>query len=179
MNLPLALTLSRIVLTPVILVCLIPGELTWNVVGAVLLIIASVTDYFDGYYARKLNLVTNTGKFLDPLADKILVSAILIFLVKTSQVDPWMVILFITRDTLIGGIRSIAAADNIIIAAKSAGKWKAALQMIALPLIILGEISPNIPNQKIGYWILWISVVLSWTSGYEYFRAFQKGKVNS
>lgn len=170
------LTLSRIFLTPIILACLVPGQLIWNIVATILFIVASITDYYDGYYARKLNLITNAGKFLDPLADKILVSAVLIYLVKTSQVDPWMVILFITRDTVVGGIRSIAAADSVIIAAKSTGKWKAALQMIGLPLIILGPLHNNFPTDRIGYGILWLSVVLSVVSGYDYFRAYREGK---
>lgn len=172
----MALTLSRILLTPFILLCLVPGQMMWNVVATVLFIVASITDYYDGYYARKLNLITNAGKFLDPLADKILVSAVLIYLVKTSQVDPWMVILFITRDTVVGGIRSIAAADSVIIAAKSTGKWKAALQMIGLPLIILGPLHNNLPTDRIGYGILWLSVILSLVSGYDYYKAYREGK---
>lgn len=206
-TLPIALTLSRIAVTPIILALLIPNRLSLNILAALLFMAASITDYFDGYYARKLNLVSNLGKFLDPIADKILVSALLIYLVSKGTIDPWMVILFVTRDTLVGGIRSIAAAENLIIDAKATGKWKAALQMIALPLVMLGPIpwdvhnrislevldrvnafgGPQVnaenlllfPNQFIGWSLLWLSVILSLKSGYDYFKGYldsKKGK---
>lgn len=203
-TLPITLTMSRILITPVILILLVPNKLSYNILASLLFIAASITDYFDGYYARKLNLVSNLGKFLDPIADKILVGAILIFLVAQKTIDPWMVILFISRDTLVGGIRSIAAAENLIIDAQSTGKWKAALQMIALPLVMLGPIpwdfhnrismelldkvnafgGPQIniehlllfPNQILGWGLLWFSVILSLKSGYDYFIAYSDSK---
>lgn len=176
MNIAIALTLSRIALTPVILL-LMTVQAPWaSYAAALVFVIASITDYFDGYYARKLGLVSTMGKFLDPLADKILVSSILIYFVYTQSLDPWMVILFITRDTVVGGIRSIAAAENVIIDAQSTGKWKAALQMIALPMIMIGPLHENFPNQKIGVGILWLSVILSLKSGYDYFKAYTHSK---
>jgi CDP-diacylglycerol--glycerol-3-phosphate 3-phosphatidyltransferase len=137
---------------------------------------ASITDYYDGYYARKLNAVTNLGKFFDPVADKILVSSILILLLTKSLVDPWMVILFVTRDTIVGGVRAVAAADGVVIAAQSAGKWKAALQMVAVPMILLNDLHPNFPNTRIGYGLLWLSVLLSLKSGYDYCSAYWAGR---
>lgn len=207
-TLPIALTLSRIAATPIILILLIPNKLSFNILASLIFVAASITDYFDGYYARKLNLVSNLGKFLDPMADKIMVSAVLIFLVAQGTLDPWMVILFITRDTMVGSIRSIAAAENLIIDAKATGKWKAALQMMALPLVMLGPLpwdfhnrislelldkvnafgGPKVdaehvhlfPNQILGWALLWISVILSLKSGYDYFKGYldsKKGKL--
>lgn len=176
-KLPLFLTLLRIVLTlPIILLALGPSP--WMIWAAIVLfIIASVTDYYDGYYARKLNQVTNLGKFLDPVADKILVSSLLILFVFQNKVDIWMVILFITRDTLIGGIRAAASADGIIISAQTTGKWKAALQMISIPLILLdlnfGFIGlESLSAEKIGYFLLWFSVGLSLFSGWQYIQLY-------
>lgn len=143
-------------------------------ISAICFIIASITDYYDGYYARKLNSVSNLGKFLDPVADKILVSSILILLLNIKAIDVAMVILFVARDTIIGGIRAAAAADGIVIDAQSAGKWKAALQMIAIPMLILNDLHEYFPNNRIGYGLLWLSVLLSLKSGYDYCYSFAK-----
>lgn len=171
-RLPLYLTLIRIVLVlPTVIFIYFDTE--WGRwLATICFIIASITDYYDGYYARKLNAVSNLGKFLDPVADKILVSSVLVLLLLKSLIDPWMVIIFIARDTIIGGIRAAAAADGIIIAAQSAGKWKAALQMIAIPMIILNDLHPNLPNNRIGYGLLWLSVLLSIKSAFDYCRAY-------
>lgn len=140
--------------------------------AVVLFIAASITDYYDGYFARKYNAVTNLGKFLDPVADKILVMAILVILLQQHKIDPWMVILFLTRDTLVGGIRAAASADGLVIPAQTTGKWKAALQMIAVPFMMVNEIHPYFPNLKIGYGLLWFSVLLSLISGWDYFKLY-------
>ena len=183
-KLPLFLTLLRIVMTlPIILLAL--GSAPWMIWAAIVLfVIASITDYYDGYYARKYNQVTNLGKFLDPVADKILVSSLLILFVFQNKVDIWMVILFITRDTLIGGIRAAASADGVIISAQTTGKWEAALQMISIPLILLdlnfGFIGlESLSAEKIGYFLLWFSVGLSLLSGWQYIQLYvsQKSKL--
>lgn len=175
-KLPLYLTASRIFLVlPTALFLYMDTDLgRWA--SAICFIIASITDYYDGYYARKLNAVTNLGKFFDPVADKILVSSILILLLTRSLVDPWMVILFVCRDTIVGGVRAVAAADGVVIDAQSAGKWKAALQMIAIPMLLLNDLHPQFPNQKLGYGLLWLSVLLSLKSGYDYCLAYFAGR---
>lgn len=142
-------------------------------IAAALFAIASITDYYDGYFARKYKAVSNLGKFMDPLADKILVSAVLIMLLTFKKVDPWMVVLFVARDTIVGGVRAAAAAEGIIIAAQTTGKWKAALQFVAIPLVILNDLHPNFPNNKIGYALLWLGVVLSLKSGFDYCMAYR------
>jgi len=175
-NIPLALTLLRIFLTvPVVIGLSLQNEtLNWVCVG--LFYLASITDYYDGYLARRFNAVTNLGKFLDPVADKILVSSVLIVLVALKKIDIWMVILFIGRDTLIGGIRAAASADHIIISAQTTGKWKAALQMISIPLLMVNDFQSTFPSQKIGYFLLWFSVALSLFSGWQYIQLYFNSK---
>lgn len=170
------ITMSRIVMVPVIVALMFPNQLQGNVVAALLFIIASSTDYFDGYFARKYNATSTMGKFMDPIADKILVTSILVMLVATQRIDVLMVIIILARDNFIGGLRSVAASDQIIIDAKPAGKWKTALQMVAIPAVIIDQRYLGIPFEKIGYWVLWISVVLSVTSGFEYYFGYLKSK---
>ncbi|MNK01262.1 CDP-diacylglycerol--glycerol-3-phosphate 3-phosphatidyltransferase [compost metagenome] len=176
-KLPMRITLSRVYMVPFVVAAMWPGKLSWNIVAACLFMLASVTDYYDGYYARKYNVVSNMGKFMDPIADKILVTSVLAMLLFQGKVDVIMVILILARDNFIGGIRSVAAADQVVIAAKAAGKWKTAMQMIAIPLVIIGNFEPYIPYlDKIGYGILWISVILSITSGIEYYLGYLKSR---
>lgn len=167
-RLPLNLTLSRIVLVVPTAFFLSMNSDTGRWLATICFMIASITDYYDGYFARKLNAVSNLGKFLDPVADKILVSSVLILLLQMNAVDPWMVILFVARDTIVGGVRAAAAADGVILSAQSAGKWKAALQMLAIPMLILNDLHPQFQNTKIGYGLLWLSVLLSLKSGFDY-----------
>lgn len=174
-TLPLFLTISRIFL--VIPTAYFMGvDTNWSrALATFLFVIASITDYYDGYYARKLNAVSNLGKFLDPVADKILVTSVLILLLRQNLIDPWMVILFVARDTIIGGVRAAASADGVVIDAQTTGKWKAALQMIAIPFIILNDLHPNFPNRNIGYGLLWLSVLLSLKSGFDYCAVYYSG----
>ena len=177
LQLPMWVTMSRIFMVPLILVCMIPNTFWWNVTSAILFVMASITDYYDGYFARKYNAVSNMGKFMDPVADKILVSSTLVMMAYYQKIDPWMVVAILARDNFISGIRSVAAADGVVIAAKPAGKWKTALQMGAIPGSMIGEIPGYLPYlDKIAYGILWISVVLSITSGAEYFFAYMKSR---
>lgn len=175
-KLPMRITLSRIVMVPFIVGLMIPNQLPYNLVAAGFFILASISDYYDGYFARKYNAVSNMGKFMDPIADKILVTSILVMLVPTQKIEPLMAIIILARDTLIGGIRSVAAADQIIIAAKPAGKWKTAMQMIAIPAVIIDQPVWGIPFEKIGYWVLWASVILSVTSGFEYYWGYLQSR---
>lgn len=178
LKLPMWITLSRIALVPFVLVGMHLHDISFRLAAAFIFILASISDYFDGYFARKYNAVSNMGKFMDPIADKILVTSVLVALVPTNLIDPWMVIIILARDTFIGGLRSVAAADQIIIAAKPAGKWKTALQMVAIPAMIIGEDFAGIPVLKIGFWVLWLSVILSLTSGFEYLLGYWQAVKN-
>ena len=170
------ITLSRILLVPVIVALMWQNDLAGNVAAAVFFLVASISDYYDGYFARKFNAVSTMGKFMDPIADKILVTSILVMLVPTDRIEPLMVIIILARDNFIGGLRSVAAADQIIIDAKPAGKWKTALQMVAIPAVIIDQRFLGIPFEKIGYWVLWGSVILSVTSGVQYYLGYLKAR---
>lgn len=174
MKLSTFLTLSRIVLVIPILLGMLSENIWIRVFTAALFAIASLTDYFDGWAARKYNQVSDWGKIFDPAADKVLVTSALVALIPQGAIDPYMVIILLTRDTLVGGLRNLAANNQLIIAAKPTGKWKTALQMVAIPALIIGGDLGPIPLEKIGFWSLWLSVVLSVVSGFEYAYFYRK-----
>lgn len=168
------MTYARMLMVPIVIALLWPNEVLPNILAALVFIAASITDYYDGYFARKYNSVSTLGQFLDPIADKILVTSILVVMVALQKIDPFMVVIILARDTLIGGLRSIAAAEGVIIAAKPTGKWKTALQMIAIPALMIDTRVIGIPFDIVGYWVLWFSVILSVLSGLEYARSYTK-----
>ncbi|MFC2950047.1 CDP-diacylglycerol--glycerol-3-phosphate 3-phosphatidyltransferase [Virgibacillus sediminis] len=181
MNTPNKITLSRIFLIPIFIILLsVPfswGE--WNIgeatlpvshfAAALLFIIASTTDWVDGYYARKYNLVTNLGKFLDPLADKLLVSAALILLVEMGLAPAWVVILIISREFAVTGLRLVAAGEGIVLAASSMGKLKTVTQIVAISALLLH----NFPFSYIGFpfdmIMLYAALFFTVYSGVDYF----------
>ena len=143
MNLPNKLTILRVLLIPFFVFFMLapyfPGY--GNYIAVAIFIIASFTDFLDGYLARRDNLVTNFGKFMDPLADKLLVCAALICLVETGQLASWIVIIIISREFIISGFRLIASDNGIVIAASYWGKFKTVFQMIMVIMLII-----NFPN---------------------------------
>lgn len=181
MNLPNKITVSRILLIPVFMILmLVPfnwGEInflgtlipTAHLLGALLFIIASITDWVDGYLARKYSLVTNLGKFLDPLADKLLVSAALIVLVEMGLAPSWIVIIIISREFAVTGLRLILAGTGEVVAANMLGKIKTWAQIVAISLLLLY----NAPFEAIGFPLahitLWIAMIFTVWSGYDYF----------
>ena len=145
MNLANKLTTLRVILIPVFLVVLLSPFVSepWNRYIAVsIFIIASITDFLDGYIARSRNMVSNFGKFMDPLADKLLVSAALIAMVALNDLEAWVVILIISREFAITGFRTLAAEANVIMAASIYGKIKTTVQMVMIIFVLL-----NIPGQ--------------------------------
>lgn len=168
------MTYARMLMVPIVIALLWPNQVLPNILAAVVFILASITDYYDGYFARKYNSVSTLGQFLDPIADKILVTSILVVMVALQKIDPFMVVIILARDTLIGGLRSIAAAEGVIIAAKPTGKWKTALQMIAIPALMIDTRVIGIPFDVVGYGVLWFSVILSVLSGLEYARSYAR-----
>lgn len=175
-KLGLIATSLRVVLAPFVLIGIyIPENDSLKYLCAVLFIIGSVTDGLDGYWARKYNGVTDFGKFYDPAADKIIVLAALITLLVLGRVGPILVFLLIGRDFIIGAVRSAAASKNVILAAKSLGKWKTAIQMVCIPILILNIDFFNLPFVKLAEIGLWVSVILSLVSAAEYIALFKKG----
>lgn len=171
---PMIATLFRIAIVPVIVILMIFKPASWAIICSFLFIIASITDWLDGYLARKLNSVSVMGKFLDPIADKVLVFSILIMFIFLGWIEAIAVLLLINRDVIIGGIRSVSASQGIIVDAGSLGKWKTTCQMIAIPCLFFAESWNFLPFDSIGYYGLWISVALSLISGFQYFISFQK-----
>ena len=142
MNTPNKLTIARMIIVPFLVIFLLTG---WGgeanrYISLTLFVVASVTDWFDGYLARKNNLVTNFGKFMDPLADKLLVCSALICLIELGQLPAWVVIIIISREFIISGFRLVAADNGVVIAASYWGKFKTTFQMAAVILMIF-----NIP----------------------------------
>ncbi len=135
----------------------------------------SLTDYFDGMLARKYNMVSNFGKFLDPIGDKVVVLFGLVVLTISKDLNPGFLLIFMTRDFVIGGLRSFAAAEGVIISARALGKSKAAFQMVAIPLMLFPENLIPLPVSTfyIGLVVLMISLVLSIVSAFDYFLGFK------
>jgi CDP-diacylglycerol--glycerol-3-phosphate 3-phosphatidyltransferase len=172
LNLPNQLTISRILVVPMLVVLLsFAGEWTCLFAGA-LFALAGFTDLADGYLARKGNQITSLGKFLDPLADKVLVSSVLIMLVQLDWVDGWIAVVIICRDIMVTGLRAVAADEGMIIAADKYGKLKTVLQLVALEPLILHYSWAGIPLHRIGLFLLYIALVLTVFSGCNYFFSF-------
>ena len=167
MNLPNKLTILRGIRIPFFVLTLLydGGEnQTLRYVAAAIFIIASLTDMLDGKIARKYNLVTNFGKFMDPLADKLLVCSALICLVELKELPAWMVIVIISREFIISGFRLVASDNGVVIAASYWGKFKTTFQMIAVVLLILGIPSLSMVTTA----VVWIALVLTVISLVDY-----------
>ena len=181
LNLPNKITVSRVMLIPFFLIVMLVdfgwgnlsiGQETLPVnhlVGAIIFIFASVTDWVDGYYARKYNLVTNLGKFLDPLADKLLVSAALIVLVEAQLAPSWIVIIIISREFAVTGLRLILAGTGEVVAANMLGKIKTWTQIIAVSALLLHNFPFSYINFPFDTVALWISMFFTIWSGWDYF----------
>ncbi len=179
-NLPNMLTLFRILLIPVASLFIFYGDPLSGLIAVILFAVAGITDWLDGYLARKRNLVSLTGKFLDPLADKLLVMAVLLMLLPLGRISPWLVLIILSREFAVMGLRSIAASEGFIIAAGQGGKFKTAFQMIGLLGLIIhyeyivdyGFTEIRINFHSLGLWLVIISVIFSLQSAFEYFRGF-------
>jgi len=138
MNTPNKLTVLRMILVPIFMIVFMINAIPYNtVISAIIFIIASVTDWLDGYLARKNNLVTNFGKFMDPLADKLLVTGALLCLMERDAVAFWVVMIIIAREFIVSGLRLVAVTKGIVIAAGKLGKLKTVVQLIAVSAAIL------------------------------------------
>ena len=168
MNLANKITIFRVFLVPVFMFVLYSDFANSTYIAAIIFIFASLTDTLDGYIARSRNLVTNFGKFVDPLADKILVSAALISLVGLGKVPAWVVVIIIAREFTISGFRIIAASEGITIAASPLGKFKTITQLIAIPLLLLNNFPFNGLQIPMDIIMLYISLIFTIISGVDY-----------
>lgn len=172
LNLPNVLTIIRILLVPILVAVLLTKTQHWEFVGLGLFLIASFTDFLDGFLARRRKQVTRLGQLLDPAADKILTSAAFISLVELELAPAWMVALIIAREFAVSALRSVSAADNIVIPAGWSGKVKTTTQIIAISLLIfysqLGEFRRLAPLS------LWVALAATLYSGTEYFIRYAR-----
>lgn len=195
MNLPNKLTLLRCVLTPVFLACVVINFPFHYGVALVVFIVASLTDYFDGKIARKRGLVTNLGKFLDPLADKALTTAAFIGFVHmfNSRSLPWALFIILAREFAVTSVRLLAAKDGVVVAASFAGKLKTVMQMVAIIYMLafrqairirvvrdfIGGNAGITWGSRIGLMLIWVSVIATVVSGIQYvwqFKHYFKGE---
>jgi len=157
-NLPNMLTMFRILVIPVVLVFVYYESRVNSFIAACLFAAASITDFFDGWLARRKGLITVLGKFLDPLADKLIVTSVLVMLVPLGRIPAWVVVLLLARELAITGLRGIAVTEGMVIAASQGGKWKTAFQLTGiLGLLIhypypIAVISPFLHNLVAGTW---------------------------
>lgn len=164
MNLPNKLTILRVITVPFFVVLYL---MNYRIAAFLLFIAASFTDMLDGKIARKYGLVTNFGKIMDPLADKVLVYSAFCLMVENGTVPGWVLILILAREFTVAGMRTVAASEGIVIAAGMSGKIKTVLQMIAVPLLLLG----TWPHEAVAYagqFFLYASLVMTVYSGIEY-----------
>ena len=171
MNLPNKLAMLRMILIiPFVLIIQVALstdnlslEIFTRLIATVIFVGAAITDYFDGKIARKYNMITNLGKLIDPLADKLLVISAMVVFTKYDRLSLWIVLVIIFRELLITGLRSIVAAEGVVIAAETLGKWKTTTQMIALTIMILLPTSGIVNNI-----LMIIPLVLTIQSGVKY-----------
>jgi len=184
LNLPNILTLGRIAAVPVVVLLMLDDSRSSGMWAAAVFGLAAITDGFDGWLARKWGIVTILGKFLDPLADKLIVMAALVMLIPLDRVPAWAVFTILAREMVVTGLRSIASSDGIVIAASDLGKYKTIFQMTAIPGLMLhydfywffglqwSLFHVNMHNA--GIFFFWISFILAIWSGADYLFKFFK-----
>jgi len=169
MNLPNKLTVARMIAVPFFIAAYM---LELYIAAFILFVAASVTDFFDGYLARKHNLVSNFGKIMDPLADKILVYSAFCLMVDDNTIAGWMLIVILAREFVVAGMRTVAASEGIVIAAAMSGKIKTVLQMIAVPLLLFVPVLKDTVAETAVFYgaqaFLWASLIMTVYSGIEY-----------
>ncbi len=174
LSLPNGVSIIRIVAIPLILILLFSPERVFQWITAFLFLSISLTDMLDGYLARRRKMVTTLGKFLDPLADKLLVVTTLIALMELRGIPLWMVLIIVGREIAVTGLRGIAASHEIILSATVLGKYKTTFEVVALFFLILNGEILSLQIHSIGMGLLWVALILSVLSGIDYFKKFLK-----
>lgn len=174
-NLPNSITLARISVVPFLFFLLMSPGPFWSLILAVLFVLASITDFLDGYFARKCNMITTMGKFLDPLADKLIVNTAMILMIPIGRIDAWIVVIIIMRDLIVDGIRSIASSEGIYIQASIIGKQKTLAQIFAVTALMIHYPFLGLDAHFVGTVILYVAFLLTIYSGLDYFVKFYQG----
>ncbi len=180
LNAPNAITLVRIAMIPVILAFTYYEGRVNSFIAAVLFAVTGATDFLDGWVARRTGAVTVVGKFLDPLADKLIVMSVLIMLVHLGRVPAWLVILILAREFMVTGLRTMAMSEGIVIAAGQEGKYKTSLQIAGISFLLLHykyrvdflAFEVDVDANVVGNWLLYLSVAFSLWSAWVYIRDF-------
>jgi len=171
---PNYITVSRVIMIPLIMFFLLfEGKLA-SAMACIIFIIASITDWLDGYLARKNNKVTSFGMFLDPLADKLMVMATMIMLIPLGRIDAWIVVLILGREIAITGLRGIASSEGVVIAASNLGKYKTGFQIAALIGLTMHYNYYGFDFHFWGNLLLWVALALTLWSGYDYLKNFKQ-----
>ena len=172
MNLPIGLTLTRIVAVPLLIVFLISSSRVHALIAAAIFTLAAMTDWADGAVARRRNQVTTLGTLLDPIADKLLVAAALVSLLAIDKIDAWIVVVIVGRELAVTGLRAVAASVGVIVPASRLAKWKTVSQYVAITMLIV-EKGFDPPGFHIAAaTVLWVALVLTVGSAVDYFYRF-------
>lgn len=183
LNPPNLVTLARIALIPFFILLLLEESRRNSFWAAFIFGLAAGTDFLDGYLARRFNLITTFGKFIDPLADKLITMSAYVGLVHLGRLPGWVVIIILARELIISGLRTIAISEGLVIAASQGGKWKTALQLAGISALIIGYPYPidllvlqiDVDFRVVGLWVTYLSLVPSLVSAADYFRGFLAG----
>jgi CDP-diacylglycerol--glycerol-3-phosphate 3-phosphatidyltransferase len=171
-NLPNTITLLRTCVVPFLFILLLSPGKFWSLLLAVLFVAASLTDLIDGYIARKYSMVTTLGKFLDPIADKLLVNTAMILMIPIGRIPAWIVAITIIRDLIVDWIRSVSSSEGFVIQASLLGKQKTLVQNIAVTALMIHYSILGIDAHAVGMVILYIALLLTVVSGVDYFLKF-------
>lgn len=174
MNIANKITMLRILLIPVFMVLLLVEFKYHMELALAVFLIASLTDKLDGYLARKYNLITDFGKFMDPLADKLLVTGAFVVLIQLGRIEAWIVFVILAREFAVTGLRTLAAAQNVIIAASNYGKIKTVTQIIAIVILLLGNFPFNLISIPMDTIMVYITLIVTVLSGVDYFNKNSK-----
>jgi CDP-diacylglycerol---glycerol-3-phosphate 3-phosphatidyltransferase len=171
-NLPIGLTLTRIVAVPLLILFLISSSRVHALIAAAIFLAAALTDWLDGVLARRRNQVTTLGTLLDPIADKLLVAAALVSLLTIDKIAAWVVVVIIGRELAVTGLRAVSAGHGVVVPASRLAKWKTVSQYVAVTMLILekGIVSPTFHHVGVG--VLWLAVALTIVSAVDYFYRF-------
>jgi cardiolipin synthase (CMP-forming) len=167
------LTMSRIAAIPAIVGLMFLQDLVWHWVALGLFALACITDFFDGYVARRLHQISRLGRFLDPIADKLVVAAILLVLVSIRHIDGWSVLaalIILCREILVSGLREFLAELRVGVPVSTLAKWKTTVQMVALGFLLVAKPTSELPINAmlIGEGLLWLAAILTLVTGYDY-----------
>lgn len=173
-NLPNTITILRMCVIPALFCLITAPEQGWSLVIAILFMIAALTDMLDGYIARKYKIITTMGKYLDPIADKLIVNTAMIMMIPIGRVPAWIVAVTIIRDIMVDGIRAISSTEGIVIAASKMGKQKTIAQGFAVTALIIHYPFLGADAHAVGMIMLYIALFLTVVSGAEYFSKFYK-----